>query len=216
MAVGGGSTERRSEILEAAFALLVERGYDGTTMRAIAERAHASKETLYAWFGDKEGLFAALIAHQSETMNASLAHALGDHDTAPAAMLERFGVGALRLLLGERSVAINRAAISDAVRGGEFGRLLIERGRKATGTLVVHYLQTQQRAGRLVFPDAERAFEVLLGLLLRDWQVRILVGEMEPPTEAVLQAQAKEAVALFLRLYGITGNGLVTESTETR
>lgn len=207
MAAGGQSAERRSEILEAAFALLVERGYEGTTMRAIAERAHASKETLYAWFGDKEGLFAALIAHQSETMNASLAHALDDPATAPAVMLERFGLGALRLLLGERSVAINRAAISEAVRGGAFGRLLIERGRKTIGALVVHYLQTQRQAGRLAFPDAERAFEVLLGLLLRDWQVRILVGEMEPPTEATMQAQAREAVALFLRLYGTGENG---------
>jgi AcrR family transcriptional regulator len=39
-------------VLEAALELLVERGYRRTTMAAIAERATASKETLYAWFGD--------------------------------------------------------------------------------------------------------------------------------------------------------------------
>lgn len=201
------NVERRAEILEAAFALLTERGYDGTSMRAIAERTRASKETLYAWFGDKEGLFAALIAWQSEAMNVSLARVLDDPDAAPEAVLQRFGEGVVRLLLGPRSVAINRAAISEAVRGGAFGRLLIERGRKTTGTFVVRYLERQRAAGRLAFPDAERAFEVLLGLLLRDWQVRVLVGEMEPPPTETVPPHVREAIALFLRLYGTAGNG---------
>jgi AcrR family transcriptional regulator len=47
------------------FELLVERGYGGTTMAAVAERAGSSKETLYAWFGSKQGLFTAVIRRQA-------------------------------------------------------------------------------------------------------------------------------------------------------
>ena len=51
------SLERREEILEVALAVLAERGYRGASMREIAVRSQASKETLYAWFGNKKGLF---------------------------------------------------------------------------------------------------------------------------------------------------------------
>lgn len=194
---------RRAAILDAAFELLTERGYAGTTMLAIAQRARASKETLYAWFGDKRGLFAALIARQAEGTNRGLTDALADREADPVAVLEGFGAGILRLLLGARSVAINRAAASEAVRSRELGTLLIERGRKNTGALMVRYLEAQRAAGRLSFADAEDAFEVLLGLLLRDWQVRVLVGEMNPPPPEALPAHAHAAVALFMRLYGV-------------
>ncbi len=49
--------ERREEILEVALSVLAERGYRGASMREIAERAQASKETLYSRFGNKRELF---------------------------------------------------------------------------------------------------------------------------------------------------------------
>ena len=49
-----------------ALSVLAERGYGGASMREIAGRAQASKETLYAWFGDKRGLFEELVRWQAE------------------------------------------------------------------------------------------------------------------------------------------------------
>ena len=54
--------ERRREILDAAFLEFSSKGYAGASMAAIARRAHASKETLYAWFENKETLFNTLFA----------------------------------------------------------------------------------------------------------------------------------------------------------
>lgn len=190
------------ETLDAAFALLIERGYEGTSMLAIAERARASKEILYAWFGDKQGNFAALVQENAAAANRGLQRALADPDAATAAVLERFGAGFLRLILGERAIALNRAAMSAAATSGELGRLLVANGRERTGALVVRYLEIQRAVSRLAFAEAEGAFGVLLGLLLRDWQVRALLGELAPPTDEVLRARAAEATALFLWLFG--------------
>ena len=55
------SAKRREEILKVALSVLAERGYRGASMREIAVRAQASKETLYAWFGNKRGLFEELV-----------------------------------------------------------------------------------------------------------------------------------------------------------
>ncbi len=46
---------RQRDVLEAALRLLVEEG-DALTMNAVARRASCSKETLYKWFGDRDGL----------------------------------------------------------------------------------------------------------------------------------------------------------------
>ena len=117
-------------------------------------------------------------------------------------MLRRFGRDLLGLLLGERSVAINRAAIAEAARDPELGRILAAAGRDSTGPLVVAYLEREAAAGRLYLPSAQEAFEVLLGLLLADRQVRVLLGVDPLPTPDELDARADRAVAHFLRLFG--------------
>jgi AcrR family transcriptional regulator len=62
--------ERRARILVAARALIAERGYEGLTMRDLAEASRVSVPTLYNLFGGKQALllgeleatFAAVVA----------------------------------------------------------------------------------------------------------------------------------------------------------
>lgn len=49
-----GSKER---ISTAAFTLFAEKGFDGTTTRAIAERAGVNEVTIFRTFGSKDALF---------------------------------------------------------------------------------------------------------------------------------------------------------------
>jgi AcrR family transcriptional regulator len=121
-------------------------------MASVAERAGSSKETLYAWFGNKQGLFTALIQRQAEAANQAVAAALdhrGDADatqgSSPAETLTRFAANLLLLLLGERSVAINRAAMAElgggTARGtGELAAVLLAQGRHRTGPMAEAYL----------------------------------------------------------------------------
>lgn len=51
----------RERVLAAARELFVERGYVGTTIDAIAERADVSPETVYSAFGSKRALLAELV-----------------------------------------------------------------------------------------------------------------------------------------------------------
>jgi AcrR family transcriptional regulator len=50
----------RSLIVTAAQALFLERGYVGTTIEAIAERAEVAVSTVYAVFGSKRGILRAI------------------------------------------------------------------------------------------------------------------------------------------------------------
>jgi AcrR family transcriptional regulator len=56
-----GGSDTRSELLEAARAVFAERGYDGATVRVIAERAGEDAAMVNHWFGGKEPLFVAAL-----------------------------------------------------------------------------------------------------------------------------------------------------------
>lgn len=197
------SEERQRAVLDAALAVLERQGYAGTSMLDIAREARASKETLYAWFGDKKGLFAALVADNAAAVNAVIEVVpAGPAETPVRAVLAEFGAALLALLLGPRAVAINRAAAAEAVRDGELGRLLVASGRAATGGRMVALLRDRAARGEIEADDPEDAFSVFLGLLLRDLQVQVLVGAAPAPDGAALRQRAETAAALFLRLYG--------------
>jgi AcrR family transcriptional regulator len=56
------TTELRGEILAAARTEFAQYGLAGARIDRIAQSAHASKERLYAHFGDKETLFREVVA----------------------------------------------------------------------------------------------------------------------------------------------------------
>ncbi|HYH17303.1 MAG TPA: TetR/AcrR family transcriptional regulator [Azospirillum sp.] len=190
---------RRLEILGVAMEILREQGYAKTTMLAVAKRARASKETLYAWFGNKQRLFDEVIRAKADRMNRDL---LAGLDGAPAVVLRRFGENLLTLLSSDDSIAINRAAIAEAPRDPAFGQALAAHGRQRTGALMIRYLEGQRDAGRLTFEDPARAFESFVGLLVGDAQVRMLTGAIPPLGAEEIAARAERATVLFLRLYG--------------
>jgi AcrR family transcriptional regulator len=195
---------RREEILDATLELLARDGYESVSMQKVAAAARTSKETLYSWFGDKAGLFEALVTREAQAMNDELTAALaaGDRTAGTREVLVRFGADVLTLLLGPRSLTINRAAIAAASTNPELGRILAAKGRETTRPLVQRFLTAEHLAGRLRLPDPAEAFEILMGLLVRDLQVRMLYGTAPPLTPEQRRPRAETAVDQFLRLYG--------------
>lgn len=59
---------RRRTILQCACERFAATGYEGVSMEAVARGAGVAKMTLYSYFGDKTGLFNAVIDHQLEQL----------------------------------------------------------------------------------------------------------------------------------------------------
>jgi AcrR family transcriptional regulator len=198
--------KRRDEILDTAMALLCERGYNNTSMLEVARRASASKETLYAWFGDKHGLFEALIRRNAQVVQTVLAAQFeSGADATVEHVLYEFGRALLGLLLGDHAVAINRAAISEAKSDPALGRILAAAGRDATLPAFVGFLERQAALGHLTMDGPQEAAADFLGLLLGDRQIRRLLGTMPAPDDMEIDRLAARASNQFLTLYA--GNG---------
>ncbi|MEM9972856.1 MAG: TetR/AcrR family transcriptional regulator [Pseudomonadota bacterium] len=188
---------REARIAEAAYALLEEKGFAGTSMLAIARRARASNETLYNWYGDKTGLFKALILRNSADLRAMLDAA---PDGTPAIeTLRAMGPLLLRLLLGDRAIALNRAAAADAT--GTLGQALAAAGRDTVLPRITALIARAGAEADLGFETVEGAAETYIRLLVGDQQIRRAIGALPEPGETEIEAHAAKAFTQFSALF---------------
>mgnify|MGYP006398034709 CR=1 FL=1 len=60
--------KRRQAILDAATDAFLQHGYEGTTLDMIIAQAGGSRRSLYDYFGDKQGLFGAVIRYHTDKL----------------------------------------------------------------------------------------------------------------------------------------------------
>jgi AcrR family transcriptional regulator len=63
----------RQRLRDAALVEFAARGFDGTTVAAIAARAGVNKERLYTYFGDKQALWDLVLSTELERLAADVA-----------------------------------------------------------------------------------------------------------------------------------------------
>lgn len=190
---------RQQQIEAAAYEVLEAKGYGGTSMLGIARQARASNETLYNWYGDKQGLFKALVTRNAEEVKNHLESELKT-DHGSLAILETLGPKLLALLTGDRAVALNRAAASDS--SGELGATLSTAGREAVFPLLEQVLLRARNEGRLDFENAGEAVGLYLDLLIGDQQIRRVIGRLPCPSRSFCEERSKRAIRHLCRLLG--------------
>lgn len=198
-------TPRQGEVLDAVLELLVE-GRDALTMAAVARRASCSKETLYKWFGDRDGLLTAAVRWQASKVRADSLEREGLDSTVLRESLERFAATWLKVISSRSSVALNRVAVSHAATGrSNLGAIVLANGRFAIGSRLKPLLAAAREAGLLTFQDEEEAFRTFFGLVGRDVQIRLLLGDRLELDEAEAEREAARATQQFFTLYGVEG-----------
>lgn len=197
---------REQEVLATVLDLIVEEG-DGFSMSKVAKRASCSKETLYRWFHDREGLLTATVQWQAskvslpkipqETLTISqLRHSL-----------EVFAVNWLTVITSEISIALNRLAISvsatkDAEDRNNLGKIVLHNGPFAMARRLKPVFELATRKGLLRTTDHEEAFRVFFGLVVADTQIRALLGEKNKLSARQIRHYSNNAVETFLSRYG--------------
>jgi AcrR family transcriptional regulator len=115
-------------LLEKAFELFVELGFEGTSIDAITAEAGIAKRTIYSRYGDKDSLFKAALQHEIEQL-ASAFKSLRDLETDD---LQETLVAIARLLLAsvlsERGMRLLQLTGSIARRMPEIGAHNVRRG----------------------------------------------------------------------------------------
>ena len=166
-------------------------------MLSVAKRAKASNETLYRWYGDKQGLFKAMVLRNAQEVRDLLEHELKE-EHPPLKTLRRLGPQLLGVVLGERAIALNRAAAADA--SGELGAALTEGGRESVVPLIAQVFQRARKEGVIRGLSTKDAVELYIHLLIGDLQIRRVIGaEPEPPVREIA-LRSDKALKMFLKI----------------
>ena len=191
---------KRKAILEAAKALFLSNGYDGSSMDAIAAEAGVSKLTVYSHFTDKEKLFAEAVKSKCEEQLPELLFELDD-EVPVAQLLLNIGRGFNELINSRESVELHRVMLSLAAQDSKLSRMFYEAGPQRLLHGMEELLRQADQSGKLRVPDPLSAADQFFCLIKGGANFRLLIGCGEALQGAEAEAHVCDAVEVFLRAF---------------
>jgi TetR/AcrR family transcriptional repressor of mexJK operon len=174
---------RETEILTAALGVFLTCGYGASTVDELAAAAQVTKRTLYTYYGDKAGLFAAMVRDLAAAVSLDEA---SDRDT-----LETLAARIVSRVHSDELVGLHQLVIGESARFPELAVILHSSGDARHIARLAGHLRAERGLGTA--PLAEPLFSLLLGEKHR----RRLLGIDPAPTLAQAAAHADAALALL-------------------
>ncbi len=195
--------DRRTAILEAAAQVFFEQGYAATSIDAIIERIGGSKRNIYSEFGNKEGLFTALV---SESADAALSALSVDHFGGKdlSEILLEFGRRLLEIYMSPGLIGVYRSIMSEALRFPELAKAFYQKGPGRASDRLAEVLQEARDRGEIQLDDCHWAADHFVGMFRDNLHLRVVLGLRPPPTPAEAEAAVTSAIGIFLHgIYGV-------------
>lgn len=191
--------QKRTEILEAAWQVFSEQGFERASMNAVQERWGGSKATIYSYFSSKEELFKEVLTTRSLRLTAR-AFQVFEHPSGLAETLHAFSLEYLDYFLNSDLMEVNCLTIAEGKALG-FGEDLYRRTFKKNWSKVSRFLESRLPAHRLMPGGARTAAMHLKGLLDGDLTIRRSWGVLDRIGKREISILADNAVTAFLRIY---------------
>jgi TetR/AcrR family transcriptional regulator, mexJK operon transcriptional repressor len=175
---------RETEIITAALPVFLRSGYGASTIDELAAAAQVTKRTIYAYYGDKAGLFGAMVTDLAAAVSLD-----ATSDDTLATLAARI----VRRLHSDELVGLHRLVIAESARFPELARILHQAGDARHIARLAERIRAEH--GTASEPLAEPLFSLLLGEKHR----RRLLGIDPQPAPAQAAAHADAALG-HLRL----------------
>lgn len=194
---------RRRAFLDAARDVFLEQGYEAANMSEIVKRAGGSLATLYAQFGDKEGIFLAVLERRMKEVTDALEVELQAH-TPVEEGLRRIGEQFAGKLVQPQSLELYRLIVGLAKKFPDMAQTFMKLGPNKVRVGLAAYLQDRADAGEIPkSEDFEQLGSLFLDMVRSPLQSRALLDQSVRPNEAEVSESVDRAVTLFL--YGLAG-----------
>ena len=160
------STEKTEAILKGAMREFLAHGYAATSMDRVAKTAGVSKATVYSHFGDKEGLFNALIQALAKDKFQT---AIGLQEPQflekdPKIVLRELAGKILDHAIGDRTFQnFIRIIIGESGRFPELAKAYVNNLAKPAIEILTQYFKSHPE---LNLPDEEATVRIFMGSLI--------------------------------------------------
>jgi AcrR family transcriptional regulator len=151
--------DKSEKILQGAMQEFLTHGYAGTSMDKVAKTGGVSKATVYSYFQDKEGLFAALVQRMAKE---KIYFTFMDEE--PAVVLRFVAKTILESAIQEPEfLAFVRLVIAESGRFPQLAQTYIRNLAKPGIERLADYLASRQE---LKLPDPEATARIFIGSLV--------------------------------------------------
>ena len=195
-------------IREAAAALFLEKGYQGTSLDEIAAVAKVSKQTIYTHFANKEELFSDLVLGNAERVEGFVVSMMrtvneaGDIQTGLRDLARMY----IKFVVRPEVLRLRRLVIGEAGRYPELARTYHERVPQKVYLALATLFRDLSHQGQLRIDDPVLAAHHFAWLTIgKDLDHGMFFDPAERSAGAELDGTADAAVAAFLRAYAPRG-----------
>jgi len=189
------SADRRDALLEAAAEIFFEQGYAATSIDSIIERAGGSKRNIYSEFGNKQGLFSAIVTQSADKALSTL---ILDEDRDLRQTLSSFGRRLMDIYMSPTLIGIYRIAVTEATRFPDLVKSFYEQGPGRAESRLAEVLATAGQRGEIRAGVCFRAAGHFVGMIRDNLHLQVVLGLRPAPSASEVDAAVESAVEIFL------------------
>jgi len=188
---------RREAFLTAAREVFQRKGFAEATLDDVIALSGGSRQTLYALFGGKQGLFEAIVSNTCETIFKSLTpEKLATRSVEE--VLKEVGTSYLTIVTSATCLSLHRLVIAEAPRIPDVVQRFWTLGPGRSRAFLAEFFDRQIERGYLRMQDSQAGAAYFLEMLAGTLRLQCLLGLREPPAESEIQKLVEEAVTHFL------------------
>ena len=167
---------RPDEVLDAALALFIEKGFAATRVEDIATRAGLSKGAVYLYFPSKEAILEGLVKRAVVPIADNALGFLNNYSGDPRPVISQVMKMVAGRLVDPKLVAIPRLLIREIVNFPEFAKMYREAVLDRIIPAVTQLVETGMREGYFRQLDAELTLRSIIGPIIAHMLISELFG----------------------------------------
>ncbi len=204
------SQERREALLQSAAKVFLEQGYEATSIDAIIGVAGGSKRSIYSEFGNKQGLFTAIVTQSADRALSTLVLEEIESSDLPTT-LQAFGRNLMEVYMSPALIGIYRIAVTEANRFPDLVRSFYDQGPGRATSRLSRVLEQAAGRGEIQVADCERAAGHFVAMIRDNLHLQVVLGLRLAPSRKEMHVAVDSAVDLFLHGVGAQGPGKVRQ-----
>ncbi|TYK67302.1 TetR/AcrR family transcriptional regulator [Colwellia echini] len=189
-------------ILDAAQQLFYEKGFDETSLTMIINISGGSRRSIYAEFGNKQGLLMAVVQRQVNIQTQVLS--VIDRDVEPSIALNQVCNKFVRGMLSTELMSLFRLVIQQVVKFPGLGEMIYQKGLLAGIVPLTDYLNWLSESQQIKIENSQVGAQMLLEMAKGHLHTRSLLLPDKKATNDEISQQVAKAVNIFLEAHKVS------------
>lgn len=191
---------RYEKLLNVASDVFLKSGFEKASMQEIINTSGGSLSTVYKIFGNKEGLFRAVLEFKTTELFENLEERGIDDEEDLETFLLTVGERFLNLTTSDDAVLFHRLIVAEGYRNdGKLGKLFVESAIGSFAQMIAQHLQLAKEKGLIDVDDVLLASHQFIHALKDPFLFRRVLGVSMDASEEAKNKALKQLVQIFTK-----------------